>query len=285
MTLTSRWVVMMTDFGTDNAGICAMKGVAASIDPELHLTDLTHNIEPFNVWQASDALLYAEPYWPKGTVFVSVVDPGVGTDRKACVAKLKDGNFVVTPDNGTLTHLMEFVGVEEVREIDETVNRLQTTLKTSIFHGRDLFAYCGAKLAAGVISFEEVGPLYNTNEIVKLSIPLHANWISDHEVIGSVTTVENYFGNIFTNISIDELEAHQFLPGSKYHLTIYNQEETIYDAPIDYVRSFGYLEIGTPLIFNGSTLYLCIASNQTSFIDDYHMDFHKRWSIKLRKID
>ena len=129
---TDGWIVMMTDFGADNIGTAAMKGVAASVDESLRLEDLTHSIEPFNVWQASDALMYAEPFWPKGTVFVSVVDPGVGTKRRACVAKLKDGKFVVTPDNGTLTHLEEFIGVEEIREIDETVNRLKSTVKRSV---------------------------------------------------------------------------------------------------------------------------------------------------------
>ena len=77
-----KWIVMMTDFGPDNTGTATMRGVAASVDSELQLTDLTNSIEPFNVWQASDALMYTEPFWPAGTVFVSVVDPG---DRKSVV--------------------------------------------------------------------------------------------------------------------------------------------------------------------------------------------------------
>ncbi|MDD5881053.1 SAM hydrolase/SAM-dependent halogenase family protein [Stecheria intestinalis] len=279
---TDGWIVMMTDFGADNIGTAAMKGVAASVDESLRLEDLTHSIEPFNVWQASDALMYAEPFWPKGTVFVSVVDPGVGTKRRACVAKLKDGKFVVTPDNGTLTHLEEFIGVEEIREIDETVNRLKSTVKTSVFHGRDLFAYCGAKLAAGVISFEEVGPAYPVSEIVRCPQPLHAAWQED-TAYGEVTSVSRTFGNVFTNIPISDLEAHGYELNQKYHLNISDGEETVYDGEIDYVRSFGFLSEGAPLIFNGSTLYLCIACNQASFLKRYHMDPSKHWKVTLSK--
>ena len=159
-------VVLMTDFGTDNLGTAAMEGVCASVDNELVCTNMTHNISPFNTWQASNALMYVVPFWPAGTVFVSVVDPGVGTSRRACVAKLKNGCYVVTPDNGTLTHMFYRVGIEAVREIDETVNRLKGTEGTSIFHGRDLFAYCAAKLASGKIDFAGVGPEYPVSEVV-----------------------------------------------------------------------------------------------------------------------
>ena len=102
----------------------------------------------------------------KRTVFVSVVDPGVGTPRKASVALLKDGNYVITPDNGTLTHVYYNVGIEAIREIDETKNRYQGTENVSVFHGRDLFAYTAAKLASGQITFEEVGESYSLDDIV-----------------------------------------------------------------------------------------------------------------------
>lgn len=272
----------MTDFGTDNLGTAAMRGVCASVCEDLKLADLTNNIEPFNVWQASDALLYAEPFWPKGTVFVSVVDPGVGTSRRACVAKLKDGNFVVTPDNGTLTHMAAFVGIEEVRQIDETTNRLQTALQTSIFHGRDLFAYCGARLAANVITYEQVGPGYPVSEIVKCPKPVRASWDGD-TAYGDVTTVSVPFGNVFTNILVDDLVAHGYQINHKYHLIIQNEEETLFDGPIDYVKSFGFTKEGTPLIVNGSTLCLSIAVNRGSFLKEYGLDPRKDWKVILSK--
>lgn len=158
------FVVMQTDFGVGGGG--AMYGVCKTVDPDLGVYDLSHVIPKFNVEAASKSLVSVIPYWPVGTVFVSVVDPGVGTSRRACVAKTSNGYYVVTPDNGTLMLLKKEFGIDAVREIDETVNRLKGTEKTSIFHGRDLFAYCAARLASGVIDFEGVGPEYPVEEIV-----------------------------------------------------------------------------------------------------------------------
>jgi S-adenosylmethionine hydrolase len=111
-------------------------------------------------------------FWPEGTIFISVIDPGVGTPRRACVAKTKDGYYIVTPDNGTLTHMKKWVGINEIREIDESINRLKgkDTEGTSIFHGRDLFGYCAARLASGIITYEQVGPEYDVKEIVEYPI-------------------------------------------------------------------------------------------------------------------
>ena len=133
-------IVWQTDFGLKWGAVAAMRGVCKQISPDLECVDITHEIEQYNILAASREIMYVEPFWPKGTVFVSVVDPGVGTSRRACVAKLKDGNYIVTPDNGTLTHLFYQVGIEEVREIDETVNRYPGTENVSVFHGRDIFA-------------------------------------------------------------------------------------------------------------------------------------------------
>ena len=157
-------IVMQTDFGVGGGG--AMYGVCKTIDPELQIYDLSHVIPKFNVEKASASLRNVMPFWPKGTIFVSVVDPGVGTARKASVAHTCNGYYVVTPDNGSLTYIKQEFGIDAIREIDETVNRLKGTEKTSIFHGRDLFAYCAAKLAAGVIDFAGVGPEYPVDDIV-----------------------------------------------------------------------------------------------------------------------
>ena len=91
-----------------------------------------------------------------------------GTDRKASVALTEDGYYVVTPDNGSLTHLFFEAGIREIREIDESVNRLKGkgTEEVCIFHGRDVFTYCAARLASGQISFEEIGPAYSPDEII-----------------------------------------------------------------------------------------------------------------------
>src|SRR5215471_18591518 len=104
-------VVFQSDFGLKDGAVSAMKGVATEVDPELKLYDLTHDIPAYNVWEGAYRLQQAAPYWPKGTVFVSVVDPGVGTSRKSVVMRSKTGQYFVTPDNGTLTLVAEQLGI------------------------------------------------------------------------------------------------------------------------------------------------------------------------------
>ena len=117
-------LVFQTDFGLVDGAVSAMYGVAYSVEPSLRIHDLTHDITPYNVWEASYRLIQTINYWPEGSVFVSVVDPGVGSDRKSIVAKTKSGRYIVTPDNGTLTHVIRFEGIESVREIDENINQV-----------------------------------------------------------------------------------------------------------------------------------------------------------------
>lgn len=112
-------LVFQSDFGTRDAAVAAMKGVAVGISQDLAIFDVTHEIPAYDIWEASLRLVQAAEYWPQGTVFVSVVDPGVGTDRKSIVMRSRSGHFFVTPDNGTLTFVAEQLGVDEVREIDE----------------------------------------------------------------------------------------------------------------------------------------------------------------------
>ncbi|MBO6159075.1 MAG: SAM-dependent chlorinase/fluorinase [Firmicutes bacterium] len=162
------YILLQTDFGGTSA---VMSGMCKLVSRDLHVYDLTHFVPKFNVKKAGENIAEVMPYWPAGTVFVSVCDPGVGTPRRACVAKTSNGCYVVTPDNGTLSPIMDRFGIDEVREIDQTINRYhgnEWSDKSDIFHGRDIFAYCGARLSAGVISFEQVGPAYPIGEIVTL---------------------------------------------------------------------------------------------------------------------
>ena len=147
-------LVFQTDFGLVDGAVSAMYGVAYSVNPELKMHDLTHEITPYSVWEASYRLIQTVAYWPNNTVFVSVVDPGVGSDPKSVVEKTTSGKYIVTPDNGTLTHILRLDGVEAAREIDEQVNRLPNSGESYTFYGRDVYAYTGARLASGAISFE-----------------------------------------------------------------------------------------------------------------------------------
>ena len=111
----SKIVVFQSDFGLKDGAVSAMKGVAMGVSPDLKLYDLTHEIPAYNIWEGAYRLMQTVPYWPEGTVFVSVVDPGVGTSRKSVVAKTKTGQYIVTPDNGTLTLIAETLGIAELR--------------------------------------------------------------------------------------------------------------------------------------------------------------------------
>ncbi len=150
-------LILQTDFSLKDGAVSAMKGVAFGVDHNLKIFDLTHEIPPYNIWEGAYRLYQTASYWPQGSVFVSVVDPGVGTDRKSIVLKTKNGQYFVSPDNGTLTLVAESLGIESVREIDEKANRLKGSEKSYTFHGRDVYAYTGARLASGAITFEQVG--------------------------------------------------------------------------------------------------------------------------------
>lgn len=223
-------LVMQTDFGVDNLSVATMRGVAMIVDPELRVFDATHAINQFDVLAASDALIYTIPFWPEGTVFVSVVDPGVGTARKSCVAKLSNGSYIVTPDNGTLTYVKERIGIVAVREIDESVNRYPTTRNIHIFHGRDVYAYCGARLAAGVIDFEGVGPEYSVDDIV-MAPYVHPEK-QENAVYGMIIEATEHFGLVGTNIPFEWLKEKGMEYGDNVRLTIKHNDEVILDEEV-----------------------------------------------------
>ena len=272
-------VVMQTDF-TKDISVCTMQGVCMMVDPTLRVFDNTHDIKSFDTYQASTCLSYVVDFWPAGTVFVSVVDPGVGTDRRACVAKLKNGSYVVTPDNGTLTYLKKRIGVEAIREINEEINRYPLTKDVHTFHGRDLFAYCAARLASGVISFEEVGPAYPVEEIVchelkcaKISEGLVETEIKSYDPFGSAElTVEN-----------KEFQEAGFRIGDKVRMVLLDGEEQILDTVIPYEKSFGYVEKGEDVIFNDLASYVTIAANEAYFLKKYKLDPEKTYQVRLIK--
>ena len=162
------YIVLQTDFGRGGSG--AMAGICKLVSRDNRVYNLTHEVPKFDVRAAGRNLADVLEYWPEGTVFVSVVDPGVGTQRRACVARTCTGHYVVTPDNGCLAEVEEKCGIEAVREIDQNVNRYrgnEWSDRSDIFHGRDVFAYCAARLACGEIDFAGVGPEYPLSEVVR----------------------------------------------------------------------------------------------------------------------
>ena len=141
-------IVFMTDFGTANDAVAICRAVIFGIAPEARLTDITHQVTPFSIEEASRFLKGVTPYYPAGTVFLVVVDPGVGTSRKAVIVKSKKGQYFVLPDNGLVTPVLERDGLDSAREITNQSWMIQAPL-SSTFHGRDIFSPAAAHLAAG----------------------------------------------------------------------------------------------------------------------------------------
>ncbi|MGN1343307.1 MAG: S-adenosyl-l-methionine hydroxide adenosyltransferase family protein [Traorella sp.] len=279
------FIVFQTDFSLDWPFVATMKGVCKQVDPTLEIFDSVHTIEKFNVLEASQQLNYVEPFWPSNTVFVSVVDPGVGTKRKASVAKLKNGHYVVTPDNGSLTHLHYNVGIEEIREIDESLHRYMGTESVSVFHGRDLFAFVAAKLASGMISFEEVGPSYDVSDIQLFSYEYLKAEVDSDDIHGIVANVSDPFGSIVFNILSADFVAFGYQEGQIVHVQLENQNGIYFDEDVLYERSFGFVDINQPILFNSSSNYISIGLNQGSFKDQYHVRAGLDWKVRITKKD
>lgn len=274
-------IVMQTDFTVQTPAVCTMYGVCQMIDPTLRIFDNTHDIPNFDTYQASDALIQIVDFWAPGTVFVSVVDPTVGTDRKACVAKLSNGSYVVTPDNGSLTHVKKYFGIKEVRIIDETKNRLESTKRVSIFHGRDLFAYCAGKLAAGVITYEEVGPSYPVDDIIEHTIIEPT--VEGNRITGMIETLDPHFGLVASNIPASVFEDNHISDGDTLKVTITCSGDTVYSEDVTVQPSFGYVPVGDRVIVISENSKMQIAINQGHFKDTYGIECGPDWLITFEK--
>jgi S-adenosylmethionine hydrolase len=258
-----------------------MKGVAIGVAPDLKLFDLTHEIPAYNIWEAAYRLRQTVPYWPAGTVFVSVVDPGVGTERKSVVLKTGTGQFIVTPDNGTLTLVAETLGIDGIREIDEHVNRRSGSQESYTFHGRDVYAYTGARLAAGVITFEQVGPLLPKQEVV--SIPYQKAVLEGKVIKGTIPVLDIQYGNIWTNIPGDLFAQLKPSFGDQLHVKILHQGKSVYEGDMPYSATFGAVALGKPLAYLNSLLQLSFALNQGSFADAHKISSGNEWSVEVSK--
>ena len=272
-------LVFQSDFGLGDGAVCAMYGVAESVDPALRLFDLTHDIEPYNIWEGSYRLIQTISYWPKGTVFVSVVDPGVGSTRRSVAALTKGGQVIITPDNGTLTHTYRLVGIESVREIDETVNRLPHTGEAYTFHGRDIYAYTGARLAAGKIDFEDIGPEVPVDSLIRL--PMTDPRFEDGQIVGTIDVLDVRFGSIWTNIPHSMLKELGVKYGDRVQITIRNDTRGLYRNVMTFARSFAEVFVGEPLAYINSLDYVAVAINQGSFARAYNIGTGNSWHISI----
>lgn len=275
-------LVFQTDFTYKEGAVSSMYGVVKSVDRELEIMDGTHELPQFDTWSASYRLYQSLQFWPEGTIYVSVVDPGVGTHRRACVAKTVDGYYIVTPDNGTLTHVKNWIGIESVREIDESINRLRGkgTEEVAIFHGRDLFGYTAARLGSGIIDFEGVGPLYPVEEIVEH--PLAEPDIKPGEVRGIFEINDPNFGNLWTNIPLKSFQNAGFQYGDRIHTAVEYQGTIVFEEQVLFHQSFGFVSKGSPIIYNNELMRVALAVSQGSFSDQYGLGYGPDWKVTFK---
>lgn len=276
-------LVFQTDFTYAEGAVSSMYGVVKTVDRELEIFDGTHMLPQYDTWSASYRLYQSLQFWPEGTIYVSVVDPGVGTPRKACVAKTVDGYYIVTPDNGSLTHVKNLIGIEAVREIDETKNRLRGkgTEGVAIFHGRDLFGYTAARLASGIIDFEGVGPEYHVDEIIEH--PIHEPEITEGLVKGIFEINDPNFGNLWTNIPLTAFREAGFTYGDMVKVKITCEEKVRFEETVLFHQSFGFAKKGDPMIYNNELMKIAMAVSQGSFADQYALSYGSEWKIQFTK--
>ena len=274
-----KMLVFQTDFTYKEGAVAAMYGVVKSVDSDIEIITATHEIPQYDTWSASYRLYQYIDFWPKETIFVSVVDPGVGTSRTACVAETVNGYYIVTPDNGSLTHVDRYFGIKSVRKIDESINRLhrEDNGAVSIFHGRDLFGYCAARLASGLISYEQVGELYDTALIVRH--PIAEPVITDKGLSGMFEINDPNFGNLWTNIPLNTFLEAGFKIGDNVHTVIHKGDEIVFDKQIPYYDSFGKAPDHSVMIYNNEINKMGLAEVVGNLCQDYGLDYGEEYKV------
>ena len=251
-------IVFMTDFGVANDAVAICKAVMISIAPDARIMDITHLVTPYQIGEASRLLQGVTPYYPAGTVFVIVVDPGVATSRKAIIVKTKKGQYFVVPDNGLMTPIVDADGLEGAREITNPAWMIGDKI-SSTFHGRDIFSPTAAHLARGE-DWTQAGPAVDV--LVRLNPPtatVDAKGISA-EVIG----LDDPFGSLITNISGEDFKKLGYALDEKVTVKIDNKSYTV-----PYVKTFMGVPVGQPLLYLDSRDRVGFAVNQRDFSKVY----------------
>jgi S-adenosylmethionine hydrolase len=276
-------LVLLTDFGTGDGAVSAMHGVAYGVDPALTVSDLTHQIPDYDIWLGAYRLYQTANYWPEGSVFVAVVDPGVGTSRKSVVLKTRGGRYFVGPDNGLFTLIAQRDGVAGLRQIDEDVNRLPGSRESYTFHGRDVYAYTGARLASGQITFEQVGPELPPDSVVRLAYRQPTR--SGNTLRGIIPVLDEKYGNVWTNIPKSMLAELGVAEHDRLEVTIYHGGRQVASVVAPFEHTFGGVAKGKPLVYLNSLLEVAVAISQGNFAERHKVASGLDWEVGIRKLD
>ena len=253
-------IVFMTDFGVANDAVAICKAVMLGIAPDARIMDITHQVTPYSIEEGARFLHEVTPYYPSGTVFVVVVDPGVGTSRKAIAVKSKKGQFFVLPDNGLITPVIDRDGLGSAREITNTDWMIQAPI-SSTFHGRDIFSPVGAHLASGG-DFSFVGP--ELSQLVRLN-PKTAV-VSDNGIVGDIIGLDDPFGSLVTDIPGDEFKKLAYRLGDRVPLLINKNP-----ISLPYAKTFMEVPVGESLLYIDSRGRVSIAVNQGNYSKQFNV--------------
>jgi len=253
-------IVFMTDFGTANDAVAICKAVMVNIAPDARIVDITHQVTPYSIEEGARFLEAVSAYYPGGTVFVAVIDPGVGTSRKAIIVKSKKGQYFVLPDNGLITPVEDRDGLDSAREITNPNWTIQSAI-SSTFHGRDIFSPAGAHLAAGW-DFHLVGP--EVPQLVRLT--QKTSTTTDKGIAGDIIGLDDPFGSLVTDIPGDEFKKLGYNFGDKLRIEINKKSVTL-----PYVRTFMDVPVGDSLLFVDSRDRVSIAVNQGNYSKKFNI--------------
>ncbi len=247
-------IVFMTDFGTANDAVAICKAVIAGIAPDARVTDITHQVTPFQIEEGARFLAAVTPYYPAGTIFLVVVDPGVGTSRKALIVKSNKGQYFVVPDNGVVSPVIDRDGLQSAHEITNPSWMLGANV-SSTFHGRDIFSPTAAHLAAGW-DFNQAGPEVKQLVPQALKTPV----IEDKGIDGDVIGLDDPYGSLVTDIPGEKFQKLGYALGDKVSVELNQKSFTV-----PYVKTFMGVAIGESLLYIDSRGRVGIAVNRGNF--------------------
>jgi S-adenosylmethionine hydrolase len=274
-------IVLQTDFGLKDGAVASMKGVMMQVDRSLQVFDLTHDIPAFNIWEGAYRLDQTASYWPKGTIFVSVVDPSVGSNRKAIVMETNSGHFFVSPDNGSLTLVADHLGIKSVRQIDEKINRLPGSEYSYTFHGRDVFAYTAARLAAKKINYEQVGKLQDP---AIERIAYQKAIFQDGVIKGNIPVLDVQYGNVWSNIPDALIKQLNIKSSETLMVEIYENNKLAFSSSMPYLHTFSDVPEQQLLGYLNSQMNFSIAINMGNIAERYRIGSGAHWSMVLKKM-
>jgi S-adenosylmethionine hydrolase len=255
-------VGFMTDFDVKDDAIGICKAVMVGIDPSIRIIDISHQVTPYDITQGARFLAGSAPYFPADAVFVVVIDPGVGSTRKAIIAHSRRGQYFVLPDNGLLT-LLPSGGPDQIIEAREITNPawMIGARLSSTFHGRDIFSPAGAHIARGD-DWIQAGPSLNVAKLVRIDI--HNATVDATGLHAEVLGLDGPFGNVILNVPSETFAKLGYQLGDPIPLTLDGRPYTV-----PFVKTFSDVPVGSPLLYIDSRGRVALSLNQRNFAEQY----------------